>query len=71
MKKIQCTMRSCHLARLRNQNVCAGKENILHMAAKYCICATTLNMSGILIVNYYPNIETHTTTQTYIHYRYS
>ena len=42
---------------IRNQNVCAGKkENILNMAAKYCICANTLNMSGILIVNYYPNI---------------
>ena len=33
---------------------------ILNMAAKYCICATTLNTSGILIVNNYPNIETHT-----------
>ena len=35
---------------IRNQNVCAGKkENILNMAAKYCICGTTLNKSGKLL----------------------
>ena len=42
-------------------------EHFKHGGKIVYLCNHTLNMSGILIVNYYPNIETH--TQSHKHTR--